>query len=87
MNDQNRANLDEFLEENMPNAEKVFEGALAKFRELFSITCLKKGPFLVQAELCGAKGQKGKPYSRATIRAKLRGRACYQWPSHWSGSG
>jgi hypothetical protein len=27
--------LTKFLEENMPNAEKVFAGALAKFRERY----------------------------------------------------
>jgi hypothetical protein len=34
MNDEKRPrqDIDKFLEENMPNAEKVFAGALAKFR-------------------------------------------------------
>ena len=35
MNDEKRSReeIDKFLEQNLPNAEKVFEGALAKFRE------------------------------------------------------
>jgi hypothetical protein len=37
MNDEKRprGEIDKFLEENMPNAEKVFAGALAKFRECY----------------------------------------------------
>jgi hypothetical protein len=35
MNDEKRSRgeIDKFLEENMPDAEKIFEGALAKLRE------------------------------------------------------
>jgi hypothetical protein len=37
MNDEKRSRgeIDKFLEENMPNAEEVFAGALAKFRESY----------------------------------------------------
>jgi hypothetical protein len=37
MNDEkkSRGELDKFLEENIPNAEKVFENALAKFRAFY----------------------------------------------------
>jgi hypothetical protein len=37
MNDEKRSRgeIDKFLEENMPNAEEVFAGALAKFREFY----------------------------------------------------
>jgi hypothetical protein len=30
-----RGEIDKFLEENMPNAEEVFAGALARFREFY----------------------------------------------------
>jgi hypothetical protein len=38
MNDQKRSRgeIDKFLEENMPNAEEVFAGAIAKFREYYA---------------------------------------------------